>query len=43
MMARVMNDERARQTARRARRCYAWVSAVWMLAMAGFGIWLVLR
>lgn len=43
MIARVIQDERARAAARSARRGYAWASVVLMLVLAGYGAWLVYR
>lgn len=43
MIGRAMRDERSVRAARHARRLYARLSAAWMIAMAVFGLWLVLR
>lgn len=43
MIDRVLNDDRARQAARRARHCYGWLSAAWMALMAAWGLYLIFR
>lgn len=42
MIDRVMNDERARHVARRARQCYRWLSLGWVALAAGWAVYVIL-